>query len=51
MISVKTSTNSGIFDLTSFSGVYSEVDTHVPIPNTIDKDLSDDGTAHKSAGE
>ena len=34
-----------------FPGVYSRLETHVPIPNTIDKEPSDDGTAHQSVGE
>ena len=37
--------------LTFFSGVHSEGETHVPIPNTIVKNLHDDGTAHLSVGE
>ena len=32
-------------------GVHSRLATHVPIPNTIDKEPHDDGTAQQSAGE
>ncbi len=34
-----------------FSGVYSEMATPVPIPNTEVKHFSGDGTAYKSVGE
>ena len=36
---------------TVFPGVYGEVDTPVPIPNTDVKGLSGDGTTFKSVGE
>ena len=33
------------------SGAHSEVETHVPFPNTVVKDLSGDGTANLTVGE
>ena len=36
---------------TFFTGVHSGLVTHVPIPNTIDKEPSGDGTAYLTAGE
>ncbi len=40
-----------VFLFIIFPGVYSEKVTPVPIPNTVVKGLSGDGTIHKSMGE
>ena len=36
--------------LIPFAGVYGGLETHVPIPNTIDKGPSDDGTVYLTMG-
>ena len=40
-----------LFFIVIFSGVFSGVETHVPFPNTVVKDLSGDGTANLTVGE